>query len=238
MTEGVVPACRSFDCVSVFGRSVAAAAAAVDEMVDPSFGESVRTVRTDSPKFAVWPAEALSALSDAYRTAYADAVADVETVEVDPAPFIAAGRLLYDGAFVLERYQAVGAFIEGADPAEIDPTVRRLILDARAITPAQYDADVRQLDELRRQAAKALAHVDALLLPTAPFQPTIEEVLAEPVELNRRLGAYTTFCNLLGMCAVSVPAGRTADGGHFGVTLYGPHGHDARLAALAESLGE
>lgn len=234
--EGVVPACRSFDCVSVFAATVTAAERAVEVMTDPSFADSVPAVGANSAQFAVWPDEALSELSDGYRHAYADVVRSVDAAPIDPAPFINAGRLLYEGAFVAERYAAVGAFIEAADPGEIDPAVRQLILSAKPITAADYIADVQRLQRYRAEAYDQLQGVDALLLPTAPFQPTIAQVQADPIEINRRLGTYTTFCNLLGLCAVAVPAGRTPDGGHFGVTLYGRHGHDASIAALARRL--
>jgi allophanate hydrolase len=235
-TEGVVPACRSFDCISVFAATVSRAETAVNAIADPNFVKYGPTPRPDCTKFGVFD---LPELSDPYRRAFEAAVDRAEAdgaqiVEIDPAPFIDAGELLYAGAFVAERYAAVGAFIEAAEPSEIDPTVRQLILDAKHITAADYVRDTDRLQRLRQQAHAELAGLDALLLPTAPFQPTIAQVHADPIAVNRRLGAYTTFANLLDLCAISIPAGHTPDGGHFGVTLYATHGHDAHLVTLAK----
>jgi allophanate hydrolase len=157
-----------------------------------------------------------------------------EVVEIDVGVVLEAGTLLYGGAFVAERYAAVGAFIE-AHPNAVDPVVREIVLGGRSISAERYLAEVERLDELRAAAAEALGEFDALMLPTAPFQPTIEQVAASPIQINAELGTYTSFCNLLDMCAVSVPAGE-ADGGCFGVTLYAPAFHDRVVADLAARL--
>jgi allophanate hydrolase len=224
----------------VFAKSVAAAEAAVAVMADPNFGDSVQSGRTTSPKFAVFGELALSELSAAYRVAYETAIGAVQAdgaaiAEINSAPFLAAGALLYDGAFIAERYAAVGEFIETRQ-AEVDPVVADIILGGRSITAAQYLQDVQRLQHLKQAAAAELGDCDALIVPTAPFQPTIAEVQADPVDLNRRLGAYSTFCNLLDLCAIAIPAGRTAAGGHFGITLYARHGEDALICALARRL--
>jgi allophanate hydrolase len=181
-------------------------------------------------------AAALAPLSDAGRGAFAAAVgrlvaAGVEPHEVDLSSCFAAGALLYGGAFVAERFAAVGRFIADHRDA-VDPAVATIILGAETISAAAYLADVERLRQLRARAAQQLAGCDALLVPTAAFQPTLEAVAREPIELVRELGRYTSFANLLGFCALALPAGE-ADGGQFGVTLLAPGFHDAVVFDLA-----
>jgi len=227
---GVVPACRTLDCVNVFTAGLAGAELAMAHMTGPAPGDpTVRRWPADAPLGAPpeprvgVPAESqLADLSDDGRRAFADAVAQLEArgarvVEIDVAPLLETGRLLYGGAFVAERYAAVGTFIsEHLDQA--DPVVGGIIMRARDLPAHQLVADIERRDQLRVVAEASLAGVDALLLPTAPFQPTIAEVEADPVAVNVRVGTYTTFCNLLDLCAVTVPAGE-ADGGRFGVSV-------------------
>ncbi len=242
--RGVVPACRSFDCVSVFAASVPRAHAAAVVMAQPDSDDPQgRPWPTDAPlgrpprpRIAVAGASVLQALSEQGRQALEGATAawraaGAEVVEVDVAPLLAAGQLLYGGAFVSERYAAVGLFVE-RHRDQVDPTVADIILRAGTIPAAEYVADQARLDRLRQAARVALNGCHALLLPTAASQPTIAEVARDPVGINNRLGAYTTFCNLLDMCAIALPAG-AADGGNFGVSLLAPAFHDWQLADLA-----
>ena len=146
------------------------------------------------------------------------AAAGARIVTIDIAPFLAAATLLYDGALVSERYAAIGDFIDGHPAAAIDPTVGRIVTAARDIPAHRLVADRREIARLRSVAMTALDGVDALVVPTAPFHPRIDEVVADPVGVNSRLGTYTNFCNLFDLCGVSVPAG-TAGDAQFGVTV-------------------
>jgi allophanate hydrolase len=242
--RGVVPACRSFDCVSVLARDVvdaerALAAIAAPDPADPlsrAFPPDAPQAAPPNPRIATARPEQLEHLSPAFADAFAatrDRFAELgaELVEIDLTALLDAGALLYGGAFVAERYAAVGEFI-AAHRDEVDPSVAEIILAAGHIGAAHYLADLERLGQLRLRARAALTDSDALLLPTAPFQPTIGAVAASPVELNRTLGSYTTFCNMLDMCAVAVPAG-SADGGCFGVTLLAPAFHDRVAVDLA-----
>ncbi|MYS21126.1 allophanate hydrolase, partial [Streptomyces sp. DvalAA-14] len=144
--------------------------------------------------------------------------------------------LLYAGAFVAERYTAVGAFIdEHAGAADLDPTVARIITAARDLPAHRLFADREQLAEQSRQAAAELGDADALLLPTAPGHPTLAEVAADPVGTNTRLGRFTNSTNLLDLCAVAVPAEEVA-GRPFGVMLLGRAHCDDRVAEIAALL--
>jgi len=227
---GVVPAVRSCDCVTVFARTVADGARALAVMTGPdaadplsrAWPDRVRLAAGERPRIAVPDTAGLAPLTDEGRAAFARTVADLlasgAVVEaIDISPLLAAGRLLYGGALVAERYAAVGSFLEGATEG-VDPDVAKIILGARELPAHRLAADQARLGELRVSTAAALAGFDALLLPTTPAHPTLAAVAADPVGIGARLGTYTTFANLLDMAAVAVPAGR-ADGGQFGVMV-------------------
>src|SRR5690606_20807782 len=166
---------------------------------------------------------------------------DVRIVTVDPAPFLAAAKLLYEGALVAERYCAVGEFVDpdatAADvdsvgAATVDETVGAIIRAARDLPAHRLVGDLAELERLRGLAMASLDGADALLAPTAPFQPTIAEVAADPIRVNSRVGTYTNFCNLFDLCAVAVPAG-TAGGAQFGVTVFARAFDDAVAIDIA-----
>ena len=247
-TLGVVPACASLDCVTVFARSLELALTASAVLAGPDATDPYsRAPSPDAPlaaparpRVAVPAARHLQDLSPAALAAFTAlairlATADVEIVTIDGLDaFFAAGELLYGGAFVAERYAAVGEFIAAHRDA-CDPVVASLVLAAGGIPAAAFAEDRARLAVLRRDVRAALAAVDALLMPTAPFQPTIAAVAADPVAVNARLGRYTAPANLLDLCALALPAGE-ADGGHFGVQLLAPAFHDAVIADIAARL--
>ncbi len=198
----------------------------------------VRLAAPPSPVVAV-PNELLE-LDREWRAAFDGAVgrltdAGARIVTVDIAPFLAAAKLLYDGALVSERYAAVGEFIDAHPDAALDPTVRPIISAARDIPAHRLVHDRREVDRLRAVAMGALDGVDALVVPTAPMHPRIDEVAADPVGINSRMGTYTNFCNLFDLCGVAVPAG-TAGQAQFGLTVLARAFEDAvalDIAALA-----
>jgi allophanate hydrolase len=241
-TEGVVPACESYDCVTIFARDLDVANRAMGVM---AAGAPQRPWPADAllaappnPVVAV-PSE-LPGLDAEWRAAFDASVnalsdAGARVVTVDFAPFLAAAKLLYDGALVSERYAAVGEFIDANPDAATDPTVRQIITGARDIPAHQLVRDRREVARLRTVALASLDGVDALLVPTAPMHPTLDEVAADPVGVNSRMGTYTNFCNLFDMCAVSVPAGMAGDA-QFGITVLARAFDDAvalDVAALA-----
>jgi allophanate hydrolase len=255
---GVVPACRSLDCVTVFARSLDLARKAVATMAGPDGHDPLaallgdrprgawrlapgdRAPRDMAPKVAVPLPAQLDGLADGWAEAFAAAVstlgmAGVETAEVDITPLLEAAALLYGGAFVAERYTAVGAHLAantGLIGTGLDPVVARIILDGARFTAADLFADQQRLDRLAARAAAVLAGFDALLTPTTTAHPTLADVAADPVGVNARLGRYTNFANLLDLASVAVPAG-TVRGLPFGIMLTGPAGGDARLAEIA-----
>ncbi len=242
-TTGVVPACASIDCVTVFARSLPSARQAMALMATPA-GRAAPAMPPRPPgpwRVAVAPADRLGELAPGWAAAYEStarrlAAAGAEMLTVDPAPFLAAGALLYDGAFVAERYTAVGSFIDG-DPAapDLDPVVAGIIRASRGIPAHRLFADLARLEELRARALAELGDADALLLPTVPHHPSIEAVRADPLGVNASLGRFTNSTNLLDMCAVAVPAGEV-DGLPFGVMLVGRAFADDQVADIAALL--
>jgi allophanate hydrolase len=227
---GVVPAARSYDCVTILARTLTTGQQALAAMTgveesDPSsraWPASVRLSAGEHPRLAIPDEAGLALLSDNARRSFTAAVnalrcAGVLVETIDIAPLVKVATLLYDGALVAERYAAVGAFLEKHQD-EADPTVAKIILAAADIPAHELAADQERLAEAKVVAASLLKGHDALLLPTVPEHPSIEQVLADPVGVNKKLGVYTNFVNLLDMAAVAVPAG-TADGSPFGVTV-------------------
>lgn len=239
--SGVVPACRSYDCVTVFARDLDTAETAMGIMAG---GPDARRW-PDAMAFGAPPdlvvalPGRLPALSAAWATAFAAAVdrlraAGVTTVTVDPTPFLAAARLLYGGGLVAERYAAVGTFVD-THRDQVDPVVGAIIAAAGRVPAWRLVRDLERLEEFRAAAMSLLDGASALLVPTTTEHPGIAEVAADPVGVNARLGTYTNFCNLFDMCAVAVPTG-TAGSDQFGVSVLGRAFDDAVVGDVARLL--
>ena len=246
-TAGVVPACRSLDCVSIFspdvetGAGVLEVLAGVDERDPYSRSGKQQCDGLTVPKIGI-PSEHQMQFfgdeeaADCWRGAVLRArkvLTQNELTEIDLTPFQRAAELLYSGAFVAERYAAVGAFVASAPEGDLDPTVRDIILGAEKYSAVDVFNAEYQLQALRNAVHRTFGSIDALMLPTAPSIYRIEEVRRNPIQLNSRLGVYTNFVNLLDLCAIAVPAGLRKDRLPFGVTLMAPAFSDAKLLRLA-----
>jgi allophanate hydrolase len=241
-TAGVVPACASIDCVTVFARTLPEAEHALSHMVTGT-APSLPGRRPGPWRIAIPPRDQLGELDEGWAQAYEAAVeqlaaAGVTLRELDLSPFTEAAAMLYEGAFVAERYTAVGAFVDkatAADDDSLDRTVAGIITRARDLPAHQLYADMDHLAALRTRALAELADADALLLPTTPGHPTLAEVAADPLGANARLGRFTNSTNLFDLAAAAVPAGEV-NGLPFGVMLVGPAYTDERLARIASLL--
>ncbi|MBP2268038.1 allophanate hydrolase [Pseudarthrobacter sp. PvP004] len=247
-TDGVVPACRSWDTATIFARDLATAELAMGIMAGEcrSWPADVKLAAPATPRVA-YPAT-LPALPDAWALEFEAQIERLrstgvvaEAIELDV--FLEAARLLYDGGLVAERYAAVGNFVDtvqaGGVSATLDPTVAGIITAAGKVPAHQYVADSAALERLREEAMRRLAGFDALIVPTAPFHPTLAEVAADPVGVNSRMGTYTNFCNLFDLSAVAVPAGtvRDTDGiSQFGLTVVGRTFQDGVAADIARRI--
>jgi allophanate hydrolase len=243
-TRGVLPAAQSVDCVSIFARTVPMAcrvleAAMGHDPLDPYSRPLTLARQPFAPAFRFGVPQQPSFCGDALaQQAFAQAVERLQSmggvaVPVDMTPLLQAAALLYESALVAERYAAIRPFFDAHEAEVIEP-VRSIIAAGRQYSAADvFDAQTR-LQALGQQARTIWPHIDTLVVPTAPTHVTIEAMLADPVALNRDLGTYTNFVNLLDYAALSVPSSIRPDGLPFGITLIGPCGSDWQLADLGQ----
>src|SRR3954466_12234915 len=242
---GLVPACRTLDCISVFSLTVDDAMTALAAMAGPDGADPFSRDR---------PLGAVSAFPEKLRLgvprngqliffgdraaekAYGEALErwtslGATLVEFDLEPFYETARLLYEGPWVAERYLVIRDLLASA-PDAIHPVTREITIGGARGSAADTFAALYRLQALRKVAERTFAKVDALVLPTAPTAYTTAQVLANPVELNSRLGTYTNFVNLLDLCGLALPAAMKSNGVPFGITLLAPAGRDAALAGI------
>ncbi|MCU1581070.1 MAG: allophanate hydrolase [Microbacteriaceae bacterium] len=228
--DGVVPAGRSYDCVTAFAATVALATVVMSIIsgvsdVDPvsrAWPADVALSAPPIPRIAIPAPEFLAPLSDDRRALFQASVdtlvaAGAVVAEIDITPFLECATLLYGGALVAERYAAYGEFI-AAHPVGADPTVAKIVAGAAGRHGYDVVKDQDRVANYRIEAVRLLNGFAAMLVPTAPEHPTIAAVADDPIGVNSRMGIYTNFMNLLDLAGVAVPAGQTEDG-LFGVTV-------------------
>jgi allophanate hydrolase len=239
-TQGVVPACRSLDAVSIFALTAADATAVLqvaqgfDAADSYSKQIALKPASSTTLRVGIPRADQLEFFGDdEYRALFTAAcerlsALDAKPVVIDVAPFLETARLLYEGPWLAERYAAISSFMEQHSSA-IHPVTRQIT--AAGAKPTAIDAFRAQyrLKELQRSASAVWRDIDLFMLPTAGTIYTIEEVIADPIKLNSNLGVYTNFVNLLDLTAVAVPAGLRFDGLPFGITLIAQAGDDKTL---------
>ncbi len=242
-TAGLVPACRSIDCITVFTRDVHGARL-VDAVLagfdaeDPWSREledrPVTPHRIGVPRVdqRAWFGD--SASEYLYDQAIARLGAAAQIVELDIEPLNEAASLLYNGPWVAERTAAIETLLR-TDPEAIEPTVRSVVEPGLAISAVEAFKGMYRLAELKRAADGIWEEVDLLAFPTTGTTYRVAELLAAPVALNSNLGRYTNFVNLLDMAAIAVPAGARANDTGFGITLIGPAHSDRALMDAAET---
>ncbi len=248
-TSGLVPACRSLDCVSIFTSTCHDAYTVWDsargfDAADPysrvpSAGQSAAPWVNGPFRFGVPAAAHLRFFGDGEAAAlYQKALDDIEgmggqRVEIDFSVFRAAAELLYSGPWVAERLSVVRHFMEQHGD-QMDPIVREIICGARRYTAVDtFEAEYR-LRELRRATEAQWERMDTLVLPTTGTIYTHDQVTEEPLALNSNLGYYTNFVNLLDLAAVAVPAGFRPNGLPFGISFIGPAFSDEALLAIGD----
>src|SRR4051812_20124530 len=242
--RGVLPACQSLDCVSIFALTAPDALSVLDVVAgydaeDPYSrrlelwpGTCPRQFRFVVPQPLEFYGDTLS------QQAFEHAVSELEALggqraNVGFSLFARAAELLYEGPWVAERMAAIRTFY-AEHAGEMHPVVKKIIGGAAKYSATDLFQAATQLHTLRKAATNTWDQADVMLVPTAPTAYTIEAVLAEPFDTNRRLGLYTNFVNLLDFAACAVPASIRSDGLPFGITLIGPAGSDRMLADLAQ----
>jgi len=242
--SGVVPACRTLDCVSIFtltpsdAEIVLNVAAGFDHS-DAYCQHFEHTTQKAINIIGVPRADQLKFFGDHdYAALFKQATLAAQAkkfqvVEIDFQPFIDAANLLYAGPWVAERYQVIAELL-ASKPEEVLPVIRHIVEPAQYISAAQTFKAFYQLAEYKRQCDAILASVDAILTPTAGTIYTVGQMQANPLALNSNLGYYTNFMNLLDYSALAIPAGQRADGLPFGVTFFAQAGRDWDLLEVAK----
>ncbi len=243
-TAGLVPACRTLDCITVLAHSIAdartidAAVAgfdAADPYSRPQEDRPVAARRIGVPR----PDQRLflgdAAAERLYEQALATLAADgAQLVDIDMTPLRETAMLLYGGPWVAERTAAARPLLDD-HPEAIDPTVRAIMEDGRSVSGVDVFEGQYRLAALQRIADAMWQDIDLLALPTTPTIYRIAEMRAAPIALNSNLGLYTNFVNLLDMAALAVPAGWRDNGTGFGITLIAPAWTDHALLDAGEA---
>lgn len=244
-TSGVVPACRTLDCVSLLTLTAADAAALLPVVAghgalsasEPHFNHPPQPRFGFPGRIHVGVPHAPFFVSNDYRDLYEKACAHLNELQFtqgvfDLRPFTEVATLLYQGPWTAERYAIAGAQIEKGGSG-VDPVVATVIRAGRDYSAVDTFNAIYRVRELEVQTRHVWDEFDVLMVPTAPNLPTLSEVAAGPFARNSELGTYTNFVNLLGLSAVAVPFGFTPDGLPFGVTFIARGGRDWALAELA-----
>ncbi len=246
-TVGVVPACRTLDCVSVFAHTTDDCSAVLAVMAGFD-GDDPYARRRPLQSPGALPTVRVGVPQSGQRIFFGDrrAAADytdaidrlarlgAAIVDIDIEPFYETARLLYEGPWLAERYAATRDFI-ASSPQSMHPVTLEIILGGARPSAVDAFTAFYRLEQLRRVAQRQFEVIDALALPTAPTLYTVDQVLADPIGLNSRLGTYTNFVNLLDLCGLAVPAALhpgPSGTAPFGITLLAPGGNDGLLAAV------
>ncbi|WP_322042329.1 allophanate hydrolase [Paraburkholderia sp. J67] len=252
-TQGVVPACRSLDCVSIFAHTAddaqtvfesARGVAQGDPYAREWEGRHTGSISLSQLRFGVPRAAQREFYGDASYARAFDAALDAlraqgaQIIEVDFEPFLDTARLLYEGPFVAERLAAIQPFFD-ENPDALHPVTRAIIGGAARWSAADTFAALDRLAALRMQAEPVWSQIDALLTPTSPTTSTVAELEADPIGVNAKFGYYTNFVNLLDLSALAVPAGICEIGRHagkpFGITFVARAHEDDKLLAIARA---
>ncbi|MBD1553716.1 allophanate hydrolase [Pseudomonas typographi] len=250
-TAGVVPACRTLDCVTTFTHSAEEASQLLGWLArldprdeysrhNPAWNNAQAFGQVQRFRFGVPLSQGLEFFGCSEGPGlFGAAVARLqamggEAVDIDLTPFLEAARLLYDGPWVAERYSVVGELIE-RQPSAVLPVIHQVLANAPATSAvAAFRAQYR-LQHLKAECDRILAGLDCVVTPTLGRPVTLAELNAEPIKANAQLGYYTNFMNLLDYAAVAVPSGAMANGLPWGITLFGRCFTDQYLLSLAQA---
>ena len=252
-TRGLVPACRTLDCVSIFSQTVADGALVYSvicayDPLDP-YSRDGRLMKKSSPwiktfsiRFGIPSNETLRFYDDEQNPKLFRKILQLieeklhgQLIEFDLKPFIDVANLLYKGPWVAERYASVGQFID-QNGKDIDPIVRSIIEKAKDYQATDLFHSLYQLESLKKKTNSILEDFDVMIVPTTPRSYTFDQIASSPIELNSHLGYYTNFVNLLDLSAISIPCEFRDDGLPFGVTIIGQSLTDSALLLLADQI--
>ncbi|EJL54396.1 allophanate hydrolase [Rhizobium sp. CF122] len=248
-TMGVIPACRTLDCVSIFALTVDDAWRVFGTVARYDVADAYSKDIPAAGYGLLPPVLTIGTPAKADRQFFGDAAMEASyenalellatlghrLVEVPFEDFYKVANLLYEGAWVAERYVAVKAFFD-ANETSFHPVTRKIYGAARTLSAADAFNGLYALQALKKTVQPIIDSVDLLCVPTAPSHYTLADFAAEPIRENSRLGTYTNFVNLLDMCGIAVPTGKRTDGLPASVTLLALSGRDSLTAALAREI--
>ncbi|BCH56634.1 allophanate hydrolase [Agrobacterium vitis] len=246
---GVIPACRTLDCVSIFALTVEDAHKVFTIAAKPDATDAYSRPMPVGHAMASAPVLRIGVPAKADREFFGDSLMEAAfdkalteltamghtLVDLPFSGFFEVANLLYEGAWVAERYAAVKDFFD-AKPESFHPVTHKIYSAAKTLTAADAFSGMYRLQALKQQLAPVIASVDVICVPTAPTHYTLADLQEEPIKANSRLGTYTNFVNLLDMCGIAVPTGKRGDGLPSSVTLLAPFGADGLTAALGSAL--
>jgi allophanate hydrolase len=247
-TAGVVPACRSLDCVSIFALTADDAWNVLRVIAGFDDADSYSRMLTVGEPGALPPVTNIGVPRKEDRLFFGDACAEqafeksievaksvgARIVELDFSHFLEAARLLYGGPWVAERTAAVGGFI-AAHPADIFPVTREIVAAGDKSLAVDAFRAFYRIQELRALGSKTMKQIDALMVPTVPRVYSVAEIEADPIKLNANLGTYTNFVNLLDLCGLAIPV-TIESGMPYGATLLAVAGADAKLLSFGRAM--
>ncbi len=246
---GLVPACRTVDTISIFALTTEDAycafqSAAGHDSAD-AFSKDVPVPALTAPpphlRIGVPEASGREFFGDAAQAEMFDAALGAlrstggSIVEIDFSPFHDVAEMLYGGVWVAERHTVVGPLLE-SDPDSVHPVIRQIVGQATKFSATDTFRSLYRLEALRRVCEQAMQDVDLLCVPSIPTFFSVADLEADPIGPNTKLGTYTNFVNLLGLCGVTVPVGTRRDGRPASVTLLARAGQDDLAAAVASRL--
>ncbi|QFY60145.1 allophanate hydrolase [Rhizobium grahamii] len=248
-TTGVIPACRTLDCVSIFALTVDDAWRVFNTTARYDAADAYSKDMTATGYGPLPPVLTIGVPAKPDRQFFGDASMEASyedalgmltalghrVVEVPFGDFYKVANLLYEGAWVAERYAAVKAFFDSNEES-FHPVTRKIYGGAKTLSAADAFNGFYALQALKRAVQPIIDSVDLFCVPTAPRHYSMAELAAEPIRENSRLGTYTNFVNLLDMCGIAVPTGKRGDGLPASVTLLAPSGRDGLTAALAREI--
>ncbi|MFI3291423.1 MAG: allophanate hydrolase [Opitutales bacterium] len=246
--EGLVPACKSLDCISVFANSADDAKLVFDVVAcfnekDAYSAKLIDTVKLEAKfTFGVPSKKDLEFFGNkAYENAFYNAVANLEAMgglkqEVDFSPFLESAKLLYEGSWVHERYAGLGQFIE-QNLDGVEDVIKEIIIPKSTKKASDVFNDMYALQAYKAKADAIFAELDFIVSPTAGTCYKTEEVLKDPIKLNSNLGYYTNYMNLLDFCAIAIPS-ECEDNFPFGFTVVGKKFADKNLFEIAKRYEE
>lgn len=235
--KGIVPACKSLDCVSIFTHNLDDARLVLDSVhMNPCKEES-------APHTLLLPLEKqVQFFGDkSYREPWeaqvrlVQRISDLSIQYVDISPLLETAKLLYQGPWIAERWASLREFV-GKNPESCLPLTRSILEQGSRVTGSDVFHGLEALAYFQQQSEQIMKPGCILMLPTAGAIFTQEEVAQEPLLRNQELGTYTNFMNLLRLCGLAIPAGKTMQGLSFGVTLVGRNGSDHALLGMARRL--